>query len=318
MWWFKKKEPAVCEAIGFIYEYARKSKRGIAYSRNYRNLARHLNLYSEARGIKVYSNNYTYEVAEDYVDHLRELGLMKNTIKTIIGKTAYMFRKMGRNGYEVNYSFEDVRPDKEKAQMVYLTTKEIHSLHKLPIRDRNIRIIRDVFVIGCLTGMRYGDYSCLSSSNLQNGRIVRKTQKTGEVVEIPTHWIIKETIGSYSGFPKYESSSQNFNKVIKGLCKKIGATEEILWERTVGKKVVRKRIKKYKMVSSHTARRSFATNAYLAGIPTARIMLLTGHKTEQAFFSYIRIQKAENASILSEHPFFKGETERKGASESES
>ena len=36
-----------------------------------------------------------------------------------------------------------------------------------------------------------------------------------------------------------------------------------------------------------------------------RIMLLTGHKTEQAFFKYIRIEKEENAKILAEHIFFK-------------
>jgi integrase len=78
----------------------------------------------------------------------------------------------------------------------------------------------------------------------------------------------------------------------------------VLYERTDGTKVVRKRMKKYALVSSHTARRSGATNMYLAGIPVARIMLLTGHKTEQAFFKYIPIGKQENAKTLLEHNFF--------------
>jgi len=77
-----------------------------------------------------------------------------------------------------------------------------------------------------------------------------------------------------------------------------------LYERTIGLKVVRKRMKKYELVSSHTARRSAATNMYLSGIPTARIMLLTGHTTEQSFFRYIRIEKEENANILAESIFF--------------
>lgn len=58
-------------------------------------------------------------------------------------------------------------------------------------------------------------------------------------------------------------------------------------------------------VSSHTARRTFATNAYLAGILPARIMLITGHKTEQAFFRYIRIDKVRNAQELAQMDFFK-------------
>lgn len=65
------------------------------------------------------------------------------------------------------------------------------------------------------------------------------------------------------------------------------------------------RVKRYALVGSHTARRSFATNLYLSGISAGRIMLLTGHKTEEAFFRYIRINKEENAKILSEHAFFK-------------
>jgi integrase len=71
-------------------------------------------------------------------------------------------------------------------------------------------------------------------------------------------------------------------------------------------KIVRKRVKKYALVSSHTARRTGATNMYLAGVQTFRIMLITGHTTEQSFFKYIRIEREENARVLSEHPFFKG------------
>jgi integrase len=105
--------------------------------------------------------------------------------------------------------------------------------------------------------------------------------------------------------PSYNNSYQNFNKVIKTICKRAGILDKCLIERTIGFKVDSKTFKKCELVSSHTARRSFSTNAYLAGIPTKNIMLLTGHKTEAAFFKYIRISKSENAKLLSEHSFFK-------------
>lgn len=57
------------------------------------------------------------------------------------------------------------------------------------------------------------------------------------------------------------------------------------------------------MVTSHTARRSFATNAYRAGIPSLSIMQITGHSTETSFMKYIRISKEENAIALSKHTF---------------
>ena len=61
---------------------------------------------------------------------------------------------------------------------------------------------------------------------------------------------------------------------------------------------------KFKLISTHTARRSFATNIYLAGVPTISIMKITGHKTERSFMSYIRISQEENADKLINHPFF--------------
>lgn len=115
----------------------------------------------------------------------------------------------------------------------------------------------------------------------------------------------KENHRAIPVFYKYNNSQQNFNKIIKNVCKKAGITQKILVERTEGFKVVRKLVPKYQLVSTHTARRSGATNMYLAGIPPFRIMLITGHKTESAFYRYIRIQKEENAKDLQNHPFFK-------------
>jgi integrase len=55
------------------------------------------------------------------------------------------------------------------------------------------------------------------------------------------------------------------------------------------------------LVSSHTARRSFATNYYLQGFPTIDLMKITGHRTERSFLKYIRVSKLDTAKRLSEH-----------------
>jgi integrase len=62
---------------------------------------------------------------------------------------------------------------------------------------------------------------------------------------------------------------------------------------------------KWELVSSHTARRTGATNMYKAGIPTLAIMKVTGHTSESSFLKYINISKEENARMLAEHPYFK-------------
>jgi hypothetical protein len=44
------------------------------------------------------------------------------------------------------------------------------------------------------------------------------------------------------------------------------------------------------------------------GVPSLSIMLITGHRTEKSFMRYIKIQREENAVLMAQNPFFKGET----------
>lgn len=57
---------------------------------------------------------------------------------------------------------------------------------------------------------------------------------------------------------------------------------------------------KWKLVSSHIGRRSFATN-HFGKIPTPIIMAATGHKSESSFLKYIGKGRAEMVSMLAEY-----------------
>ncbi len=303
---FKRDKPRICEAVHFIFEYARKTKYNENYKRSYRCIARHLQGYENERGVKLYSNSFTSDVAEDFVDYLLDKNLMLSTVSGYFDKICFMFRKMGKRDFNVDYSFEDYFIESEDATSVYITMQEIERIYNMKIRTKERDVVRDRLVCNCLTGMRIGDFNALSSENVINDVIFRKTQKTGETIEVPVHPIVRKILNKYNGeFPPYYKSLQNYNKIIKSICKQAGLTDKVRWERTVGKRVVRKTFKRYELISSHTARRSFATNTYLAGILPARIMLITGHKSETSFFRYIRINKKENARVLAEHPFFK-------------
>ncbi|MFN3445993.1 MAG: tyrosine-type recombinase/integrase, partial [Bacteroidia bacterium] len=61
-----------------------------------------------------------------------------------------------------------------------------------------------------------------------------------------------------------------------------------------------KRVPKHELVSSHTARRSFATNHYNKGFSVNILMKVLGHKTESMFYKYIRVTPTENAHRLRE------------------
>lgn len=142
--------------------------------------------------------------------------------------------------------------------------------------------------------------------NVIDNTIQIRTKKTGARVVIPIHAMIRQIFfRNENSFPVLACSQQYFNFAVKKICRKAGIDNLVLVERMEGSKLVKKTLKKYELVAWHTARRSFATNMYLAGISAAKIMLLTGHVTEEAFFRYIRIGKIENARELGEHVFFK-------------
>jgi hypothetical protein len=79
--------------------------------------------------------------------------------------------------------------------------------------------------------------------------------------------------------------------------------QEVIEQTKGGRKVVYKRLK-YEMIKTHTARRSFCTNAYLTKMDTLDIMALSGHKTETDFLKYIKVKGKERAKRLAEHEFF--------------
>ena len=64
------------------------------------------------------------------------------------------------------------------------------------------------------------------------------------------------------------------------------------------------KFKKHELVSTHTARRSFATNAYKAKVPMLSIMKITGHKKTETFQKYISLSNEEHAELMSSNSFF--------------
>lgn len=311
---FKKKNNI--RLVDFLHEHCNKSKKGDAYIRFYRRLARLIEGYEQFVHRTIYTDSFSEEIVEEYIHYIRSLKPLKrghdayrqSTVRNFANKTVTVLNKARHKGYEVETdALQDLRLQDEDCAAIYLSIDEIKRINQLSLRGETAQI-RDIFLIGCLTALRYSDYSRLAEENFHGGCITITTKKTNTKVTIPIHYIILDILNRNHGydFLKYKASRQNFNKVIKNICKRAGINDKILVERIEGFRRIKKIYKKYELVSSHTARRSGATNMYLAGITPFRIMLITGHKTESAFYRYIRIQKEENARELQSHPFFSG------------
>jgi hypothetical protein len=95
------------------------------------------------------------------------------------------------------------------------------------------------------------------------------------------------------------------NEYLKELGEMAELIEDVVISLTKGVARQTETFKNFELITTHTARRSFATNAYLQNVPTISIMKITGHRTEKSFLKYIKISQEDNANKLINHPFFK-------------
>ena len=136
--------------------------------------------------------------------------------------------------------------------------------------------------------------------NIQKEFITIKTQKTSTKVPIPYHPLVREILEKYKGITNNSLppsvSNSKMNLYIKEVCERIKIlNKDVEVTKSKGGLEVISKQEKYTLVSTHTMRRSFASNLYDAKISVADIMSVTGHKTEAQFFKYIRREKVEGA-----------------------
>lgn len=232
-----------------------------------------------------------------------------NTIGSRIKNLKVFMNEAVERGLTSNIQFKSSRFKKpyEKSESIYLTMDEIQNLYDLDLSDNpRLEKVRDLFIIGCYTGLRFSDLEQLRNENLIDNKtkIRISTKKTGQLVVIPLHKNVRAILKKYEGIPPQVISNQKMNDYLKELGKKAKINEQIVITTTKGKTKESETFKKYDLITSHTARRSFATNAYLNDIPSISIMKITGHATEKAFLTYIKISQEDNANKLSNHPFF--------------
>ena len=205
---------------------------------------------------------------------------------------------------------------KEDAVNIYLTLEELNDLWKLDLsHEPRKEHVRDLFLIGAYTGLRVSDYNNLKDENLSIVNGVKmfkvKTQKTKKEVAIPLHPIVEQILSKNNGKPPKRIPDQKINEIIKDVSESAGIDEVCYTTITRGGKEITKKHYKFDLVKTHTARRSFCTNAYLSNMSTIDIMVISGHTTEKAFLNYIKVTPEQTAIRMSQHPFFQGQSNLK-------
>jgi site-specific recombinase XerD len=211
-----------------------------------------------------------------------------------------------------NHQKRDFVVLKEDSDSIYLNQDELNSIWQLDLSNHpTMEVTRNLFLIGCFTGLRVSDFNHLKPSSIRETEgvkmIVVKAQKTKKTVAIPMHPIIEAILLKYNGVPP-KMFDQKINQNIKEIARLAGIDEPIETATTKGGFEVSKIQPKYELVMTHTARRSFCTNAYLSGMESIDIMAISGHKSEKNFLLYIKVTPEQRAIKMSKTNFFMNAT----------
>lgn len=229
------------------------------------------------------------------------------------------------HGYSVFSGLSRIKCKTEKTTFVILTSKELELIEENTFTDEHLETAKDWLLISCFSGQRISDFMRFNISMITK-KLTKKgeryfiefiQEKTKKQILLPLHKkIIKILEKRDWSFPR-KMSEPRYNEHIKKVCEYVGIDEEVEGSlsvdeakenpakgKTISTKNNRRKVKgmypKYKLISSHTGRRSFASN-HFGKTPTPLIMRATGHSSEAMLLKYIGKIEEQQSLALAEY-----------------
>lgn len=231
-----------------------------------------------------------------------------NNAAKIIGIIKQFLNEARKRGYHNNLIFQerDFGVQRKSMKHISIDFKRLKVLSDLDLtQNPRLERVRDLFLIGAYSGLRISDFKRLKPEHFvtegKHEMIHINTMKTKTDVYIPLSSDLKAILEKYNYSSPPSISDQKMNEYLKELCQLAGMVDEVMYTYSRGGKIIEEKVPRWMLITSHTARRSFATNFYELGIPAANLMAITGHATEKQFFGYINVNKkklAQNMAVI--------------------
>lgn len=307
--------------FSFIEEYIAKVKTtpsavtgkllSISRQKSYQGTLNKLELFGKEK-YKIDFDTITMDFYYDFIRWSESKGYSKNYIGKFISNIKHFMSEAYEEKLHDNLVFRSRKFIKlsENTDELYLTIEELEKIEKVDLSEysEGHNTARDLFIIGAYTGLRVSDFNNLSEDNILfilNTKVIKvATKKTGEPVVIPIHPIVNRILEKRNGNLPPKLSDQKINDYLKNIGKEAEVNSNFKRTSTKGGEKVTTLNPRYEHIKTHTARRSFCTNAYLSGMDSIDIMAISGHTTEKSFLRYIKVTKEQIALRMADHPFF--------------
>lgn len=223
-----------------------------------------------------------------------------NTLRRNVGLLKSFLYWALENKHTYKTDFQKFKaPKAQPTDEIALTQSDINKVFDFDLSN-NLKLerVRDLFILGCSTGLRISNYSKIRKQDVLNDSIQVRDEKNKEKrLSIPLTDYSKYILEKYD-FQLPKISTQKFNDYIKEVFKIIGFDTPIKKELKIGKEIKETISPMYERVSSHTARRSFITVMKNNKVPDKLIMQITGHKNLEVFNKYYKPNETDKTDAM--------------------
>lgn len=240
----------------------------------------------------------------DLMEKMNARKYSKNYQGSVIAKIKTVMGEGLKKKYHTNIEYKEFKKPENQTDSVSITRAELDKIWDLELKDPMEQRVRDLFIIGCYTGARFEDFSKFGKENIVDGKFRYIQRKTGERVVLPLSPRLKAAL-KRNGWKSPDVGQMVFNREVKVVCMKAGITDLIEIRESKGEGYEHKTVPKYKLVSSHTCRRTLCTLLDQEGVPMRQIMVVSGHKTLSSLQKYLRKSDRDTEEIFGRVKFFK-------------
>ena len=239
-----------------------------------------------------------------FVSFCQNRGMKASSVRTMCNQLRSILNWAVKYNAEVSPTYCDITFPRVSNQKIALTADEVSRIAYFDIdrfyekrrkdfRDTMHRV-RDMFVLSCNLFQRHSDMVRIDETCFDRNIFTIVQQKTGNraVVDIDTYAIDAKTtyriLEKYNYKAPYPASIGNYNCNLHILMKDIGFDEQVRIDDRVNNKIVSNSVPKWKLITSHTARRTAITVNVIRGHNPHNLKRCSGHTDLRIFDSYIR------------------------------
>ena len=197
----------------------------------------------------------------------------------------------------------------DNENIVFFTLDELNHLKNFDPKKEYLTRVKHVFLFCAFSGVRFSDAFNLKRNDIKNDTIEITTQKTDDSLIIQLNDHSRAILDFYKDYD-FEGgkalpviSNQKMNKYLKELCQLAGFNEPIKNTYYIGNKRIEEVKPKYEVIGTHTARRSFISNAVALGVPIEILIKWTGHKDYKAMAPYLKVLQSKKVEEMNKFNF---------------